>query len=241
MEDRLIGPLGEWRPYGAEVVVRRVVVAGLGSVLVAGCGGGPTPGARAVVDAAELPAGSPSRARSLALTPELPAAYRRVCDEQAEAAPASAAACPPLLPSGRLTVLYAGRFGGREGHRGGYSADFESPALTRIDGKRVESNGGHWRYDVAWTARVRHLAVDVGVVAPPNAAEPSSCRQRAVMRRRMRVCRVPPHEQGGGINGGHVAYVWRHRGVTYVVSVHGYGNEPRARAMVAALVARVLG
>jgi hypothetical protein len=214
-------------------------------VLVAGCGGGPTPtqtpGARAVVDAAKLPVVSPSRARSLGLTRELPAAYQQVCDEQAESAPASAAACPPLLPSGRLTVLYAGRFGGRKGDRGGYSADFESRALTRIDGKRVESNGGHWRYDVTWTPRVEHLAVDVSVVDPPNADEPSSCHQRGVVGRRMRVCRVPPHEQGGGINGGHIAYVWRHGRVSYVVSMHGYGNEPRAGAMMAALMARVLG
>jgi hypothetical protein len=132
-----------------------VVVAALGSVLVAGCGGSPTPSrapdARPVVDAAKLPAVSPSRARSLGLTSELPAAYQRVCEEQAESAPVSAAACPPLLPSGRLTVLYAG-FGGREGYRGGYSADFESRALKRIAGKRLDSNGTHWRYDVAWTA-----------------------------------------------------------------------------------------
>jgi hypothetical protein len=29
--------------------------------------------------------------------------------------------------------------------------------------------------------------------------------------------------------------------VTYVVSVHGYANEPRARAMMRALIARRLG
>jgi hypothetical protein len=221
-----------------------VVITALGSVLIAGCGGRPTPAqapdARPVADAAKLPAVSPRRARSLRLTSELPAAYQRVCEEQAESAPASAAACPPLLPSGRLTVLYAGRFGGREGYRGGYSADFESRALKRTAGKQLDSNGTHWRYDVVWTAPVRHLAVDRGVVNPPRADKPSFCHRRRVTGRRMRVCRVPPHERGGGINGGHIAYVWRQGSVAYVVSMHGYDNEPRARAMMAALMARVL-
>jgi hypothetical protein len=34
--------------------------------------------------------------------------------------------------------------------------------------------------------------------------------------------------------------VWSHGVVTYVVSLHGYHNEPRARAMTIALIAAVL-
>ena len=52
----------------------------------------------------------------------------------------------------------------------------------------------------------------------------------------MRVCRVVPHEDGGGINGGHIAYVWRDGGTTYVVSLHDYRNRNRARLMMGALV-----
>jgi hypothetical protein len=55
----------------------------------------------------------------------------------------------------------------------------------------------------------------------------------------MTACRVVAHNRGGGLNGGHIAYVWDHAGIAYVLSVHGYANEPRARAMIAALAARV--
>ena len=36
-----------------------------------------------------------------------------------------------------------------------------------------------------------------------------------------------------------LAYVWNHAGVTYVISVHGYANEPRARAMMTALAVQI--
>jgi hypothetical protein len=52
---------------------------------------------------------------------------------------------------------------------------------------------------------------------------------------------VVPYERGGGLHGGHVAYVWRSADATFVLSVHGYRNEPRVRAMLAAWMAEVLG
>ena len=57
--------------------------------------------------------------------------------------------------------------------------------------------------------------------------------------RRMLACAAVPYEQGGGVNGAHIAYVWEHGPVAYVTSVHGYPNERRLRAMMAALVAAV--
>jgi hypothetical protein len=51
---------------------------------------------------------------------------------------------------------------------------------------------------------------------------------------------VVPYEQGGGLNGGHIACVWTSGRATYVVSLHGYGNEPRVQAMTQALMERVL-
>jgi hypothetical protein len=57
---------------------------------------------------------------------------------------------------------------------------------------------------------------------------------------RVEACRVVPYEEGGGLNGGHIAYVWTNGRVTFVVSLHGYANEPRARAMTLALIAQVL-
>ena len=175
-----------------------------------------------------------SGATRYGLTRHHPRAYRRVCARQAEQAPKVAETCPPLIPSGHLSVLYAGPFGGREGDRGGYSSDLESASLQRIDGKPVEANGGHWRYDVAWTTHAKRLAI-TGVTRPADADEPSSCHVERVRGRHMRVCRVAPHDKGGGINGGHIAYIWRRAGVAYVISLHGYPNRPRARAMMASL------
>jgi hypothetical protein len=141
-----------------------------------------------------------------------------------------------LAPDGRLAVLYSGRIGGRDSGLGGFSADLASPSIGRVDGTPVQTNGGHWRYDVAWTKRARDFAVDRNVVRPPRAARPSACHRRRVAGQRMRMCRVAPHERGGGINGGHIAYVWRDGTIAYVISLHGYGNRARTRAMMRALV-----
>jgi hypothetical protein len=221
------------------------VVAALGLAFAAGCGGdhvpAGTPGSRTPSAAAKVPAVSSSQATSLGLTREPPAAYRRVCAEQAGYAPAGARLCPPLIPTGRLKVIYANPFSRQQRYRGGYQADVSSRSLSTLDGGRIETNGGHWHYDVSWTPAVKQLLVRKGVERPANADKASSCRRLRLGRERVEACRVVPYERGGGLNGGHVAYVWSHGVVTYVVSLHGYDNEPRARAMTAALIAAVLG
>lgn len=178
-------------------------------------------------------AGRARTASPLGLTRNHPPAYRRVCEEQARYAPRDATTCPPVIPRGKLEVIDAGPLFVPD--RGGYSADFASRSLDRIRGRRVNANGGHWRYDVAWTKQAKHFVVELRVLRPQRADRPSRCKWREIDNRRMRACRVVPHEKGGGLNGGHFAYVWRHTGVVYIVSVHGYRNAPRARAMIAAL------
>jgi hypothetical protein len=116
-----------------------------------------------------------------------------------------------------------------------------SRSLDRLDGKRVATNGGHWRYVVVWNPRARRAVVQMGIRQPVNAQESSSCRRTQVAARQMLACRVVPYERGGGVDGGHIAYVWDDARVTYVISVHGYANEPRARAMMAALTAAADG
>ena len=182
---------------------------------------------------------SSSRASALGLTRKLPAVYRRVCDEQAAAAPAGARACPPLIPKGRLEVIHADPFSPRPRLGGGYLADLSSRSLSELGRKHVETNGGHWHYDVSWTAEARRLLVHRGIERPANASKPSTCRVLRLAGESVDACRVVPYEQGGGLNGGHIAYVWRHGPVTYVVSLHGYANEPRARVMTEALMASV--
>ena len=212
--------------------------------LLAGCGGGgaaankaPQPKAGEPAATGTQPAHQSHREAALGLTRELPDAYRQVCQKQAAEAPAGARTCPPLIPAGPLKVLYRGRSLGRDSPRGGFSADLASRSLGLLDRKRVETNGGHWRYDVIWAPRVRQLAVEDGIVRPTNASGPSRCRRTRVAGQRVESCRVVPYREGGGLNGGHVAYVWEHRGVTVAISIHGYANEPRARMMMAAVVA----
>lgn len=171
---------------------------------------------------------------------KLPAAYRQACSEQFAYAPAGARVCPPLIPAGRVKVIDAAPFSKRKAYRGGYLADVSSTSLGDLDGEHVETNGGHWHYDVSWTPAVRRLLVHRGVERPANASKASECRHVLLGSERVEACRVVPYEEGGGLNGGHIAYVWTHGRVTFVVSLHGYANEPRARAMTLALIAQVL-
>jgi hypothetical protein len=203
-------------------------------VTVVGCGGGHEQARRPAA-----PSASPGHVHDLGLTRKLPAAYRRVCTEQAAYAPAGARACPPLIPHGGLKVLYAGRFSKRD--RGGYVADFSSSSLSKLGAEHIETNLGHWHYDVSWAPAARRLFVRRFVERPVNSSRASKCRRLRLGSKRVEACRVVPYDQGGGLNGGHIAYVWTHGRVSYVVSLHGYANEPRARAMTHALVGRVLG
>jgi hypothetical protein len=185
-----------------------------------------------------VPSASPRQAPVLGLTRELPGAYRRVCAEQAAYAPPGARVCPPLVPQGRLNVLTADAF---FNHRDGYLADLASSSLSELRDEHIETNGGHWHYDVSWSPGVRRLAVRDFVERPRGARKASACRHLRLDGERVEACRVVPYEQGGGLHGGHIAYVWTHGRASYVVSLHGYANEPRARAMTRALIAAVLG
>jgi hypothetical protein len=173
------------------------------------------------------PAASSVQGRDLSLSRRLPSPYRRVCAEHAADAPAGARVCPPLVPEGPVKVLAAGPFSKRQPYRGGYLADFSSSSLARPGDERVEAT--HWHYDVSWTPAVRRAQVRDRVTQPVNASEASACRQLDIDGQRAEACRVVPYERGGGLHGGHIAYVWTHGRVTYVVSLHGYANEPRAK------------
>lgn len=231
------------RPYWSSVVVRCVVTVALCALAVAGCDDGSpasTPGVSDGKKVANVPGVSSGLAAALGLTRKLPAVYRRVCDEQAAVAPAGARACPPLIPTGKVEVLHADPFSSRPRVGGGYLADLSSASLSALASERIETNGGHWHYDVSWTVEAGRLLVGRGVKRPTNASTGSKCRVLRLGSERVEACRVVPYEQGGGLNGGHIAYVWSNGPVTYVVSLHGYANEPRARAMTQALMALVL-
>ena len=216
--------------------------------IVAACGGGSdeatderSNGRRHGDVPSQPTAEASARERALGLTRRLPAPYRRVCARQASGAPVGARTCPPLVPVGSLVVMYRGRSLGRESAGGGFSAEFASRSLNRLDDARVDSSGGHWRYDVVWEPAVKRAVVDPGIRQPRAAREPSSCERTRVAGQPMTACRVVPYRTGGGVNGGHIAYTWNRAGVAYVISLHGYANEPRTRAMIAAHLAQLGG
>jgi hypothetical protein len=210
-------------------------VAFLVVLAVAGCGADRRASALSRADV------SPAQARALGLTRTLPRAYARVCRAQAAYAPPGARACPPLIPEASLEVMTSGPFSRQARYRGGFTANLASRALNRLGGTDIDTNGGHWGYVVTWTRAVRRLVVGAGIEHPSAAAAPSRCRRVVVARRPVRACRVVAYERGGGLHGGHVVYIWDRGRVTYVVSLHGYANEPRARAMMHALIAQRLG
>jgi len=178
------------------------VVALLVVVAVAGCGSDrrepPPPGE-------DVSAGE---ARELGLTRTLPGAYERVCRAQAAYAPPDARACPPLIPEATLEVTTSGPFSRQARYSGGFTANLESRALNRLGATAIDTNGGHWGYAVTWARPVRRLVVGVGIERPSAAAQPSRCRRVVLARRPVRACRVVPYERGGGLNGGHIVYVW---------------------------------
>lgn len=208
----------QWRTLIVFAAVFAAVLA------VAGCGGDEP---RKAGDA------ETAAAARLGLTRTLPATYERACEDLAAYAPTGIGTCPPLVPKGALEVQDAQPVSKRKGLRDGWVSDFESRSVRPV---------GHWRVDVAWSPAVRELLVTRGVERPVNAGGATSdCHWGAVGGERVEACQVLPYEAGGGVNGDHVAYVWPHGKATYVVSVHGRANGPRARAMMEALIAKVAG
>lgn len=169
----------------------------------------------------------------LALTRDPPRAYRSMCARLAAYAPPAARVCPPLVPAGPMKLEFAGPFSRERRYRGGFVADLSSHAIDTLAGRPIATNGGHWHFDVSWTPAVRRLAVGRAI------EQRGRCRRVRVAGARVEACRVIPYSQGGGLHGGHIAYVWTRGRTTYVVSLHGYANEPRAAAMMAAWIARV--
>jgi hypothetical protein len=211
------------------MVTRIVMAAGL-AALTAACGGGDARTARAA-----KPAGRPGLA--LDLTTRLPAAYRRVCARQAAAAPRRARTCPPLIPGGRLDVIDALALARP---RGDFNVDIGSASIKTLNGAAIDTNGGHWHYDVAWTPAARRLYVHRRIEHAVDGPR-SRCTHLQLAAEPVEACRVAPYDQGGGLEGGHIAYVWDDARVSYAISLHGYANEPRVQAMMAALIERVRG
>jgi hypothetical protein len=177
----------------------------------------------------------------LTLTGNLPPEYERACQRLAEYAPREIAACPPVIPRGPLKVEVAAPFSGTRRDREWFVMSFASCSLTTYMGRSIETNGCHWAYELAWSPRTRRIVVQRVVHGSSNRANPrSACRWRSLAKQRVRACRVPPFERGGGFHGGHIAYLWERAPAAIVLSAHGYLNEARVKAMMTALIEKAL-
>lgn len=173
----------------------------------------------------------------LTLTRNLPLAYERACQQLAEKAPRDVAACPPVVPAGPMKVEIAAPFSRTRRDRDWFVMSFASCSLNSYRGRSIETNGYHWAYEVAWSLRTRRIVGERVLRGGGNSPNPiSACRSRLLAGQRIRACRVPSFEQGGGFHGGHVAYVWEPASAAIVLSAHGYLNEARVRTMMTALI-----
>ena len=177
----------------------------------------------------------------LSLTRNLPPGYERACERLAEYTPREIAACPPVIPRGPLKVEIAAPFSATRRDREWFVMSFASCSLNSYMGRSIETNGCHWAYELAWSRRTRRTVVEGVIHGSGNPTNPrSACRWRSLAKQRVRACRVPPFERGGGFHGGHIAYLWERAPAAIVLSAHGYLNEARVKAMMTALIEKAL-
>jgi hypothetical protein len=177
----------------------------------------------------------------LNLTRNLLPHYEKACQQLAEYAPREVAACPPVVPAGPLKVELAAPFSRGRRDRDWFVMSFASCSLRSYRGRSIETNGCHWAYELAWSRRTRRIVVQRVIRGGGNPANPQlACRWRALAGQRVRACRVPPFEQGGGFHGGHIAYLWERAPAAIVLSAHGYPNETRVKAMMTAVIENTL-
>ena len=218
-----------------EMMPRWTVVAFILGAL-AGCGGQDGGReARGNTDSERRPADEAAR---LGLTAELSPSLARACARLRRLAPPRADHCLPLVPEGKAKLEYAQGSSLTPSRRDAFAMSVASSSLNQLDGARIEANGGHWSYDVAWSPTARKRLTRFAQ-RPPNARRQSRCSELRLNAEAVTACRIPPYDQGGGFYGGHAVYLWQHEDVTYVISAHGYDNQARVRAMTAALIERV--
>lgn len=224
------------RLLSVEMMPRSTVVALILAAL-AGCGGqdGGREGRGAPASGQQL-AGQAAR---LGLAAELPPSLQRACARLRRLAPPRADHCLPLVPEGKAKLEFAQGSSLTASRRDAFAMSVAGSSLNQLDGTRIQTNGGHWSYDVAWSPTARQRLTRFSQ-RPPNAQRSSRCRELRLNRQAVTACLAPPYEKGGGFYGGHALYLWQHDDVTYVVSAHGYDNDPRVRAMTAALIERVV-
>lgn len=106
--------------------------------------------------------------------------------------------------------------------------DFHSPLLER--GRRSDS-GGHWI-----VAAAEADAIDRSLQDKDGRLDPLDRQDGRLAGHEVTTLWLRRYEGGGGYHGGHVAIRWTQAGVDRIVSLHGYHNLARTRAIASALI-----
>jgi hypothetical protein len=201
----------------------------LTALSLGGCGG---------TDAPETT--SEAALADLQLTTNPPAGLGEAC---AKVAPRTQlnVVCPPIAPTGDFTVQFlAPDVGAKD--RSFYDVQVESASLHR-EGQ----NPGHWSFGAATTLPAVERMLKV---SPFNARlcrrynnqhanSPEQCEPEVsdldVDGTAVKQYLMPDYPIGG-INGGHVAFVWQGADAAYILSVHDPANRDRALVMLDGLM-----
>lgn len=228
-----VGRIPRWRcdRFGA-ITVCLVVVA-------TACSGAASRSARARAPRTSAPA--------YGLTRAVPASIRSACAqlarEEASQRIRRVVYCPPLVPSARPQVIQSvaaadGNSVSLRHLRTGYLVSVFSPTLGVRDGS------GHWTFATGEGDVLRLWVYPPAPLVPRGQRRLQPLKPRVTHARLaghlVTIYRMPLHGQGdGGLYDAHVVVQWQLDNTTYQVSAHGYENQPRAKAMAAALIREI--
>jgi hypothetical protein len=134
------------------------------------------------------------------------------CEEVKSKVPAGTVVyCPPVVPNGTTSTNLVIAFG-----KAGYMLDF---------GGNPEGTVKHWLVTgTSFKSNWRLLTAN---------GEPDQTGTTTVAGTPIKIFAIHGYQNQ---NEGHVVYLWSHKGVSYLVSVHGLGNGEIARGMAEGLI-----
>ena len=179
---------------------------------------------------------------SLHLTDDPPRSLTEACEKVATRTRLEVA-CPPIVPVGEFNIQVLAPDPEADGAF--YDVQGESESLHRDDGDN--KNPGHWSFGAATEMGALEsglrvdpkFARDCERVNKQDGAEPTLCQPKI---RTFDLDGTPveqylmPEYPLGGINGGHLVFVWQGAVAAYQLSVHDPTNRERALAMLDGLL-----
>ncbi len=206
-------------PWKTSIVVLATALAA--ALALSACGGA---GAKSSSSTETAPPAGLSRA--------VPPVIRSDCRAAARKLDSGAVYCPPLVPGGGAKSMNRSSRGKRsiDARGGEYVLNFDSPSLAGEDPhqpKGFRRHEGHWLVRAVNTS-LRSLTRGPGVAV---VGRPSIHGVRVLVAERRWVAY--------DLDAGHVFALWRLRGHTYEVSLHGFENRRLVLPMAGALIAQM--